>query len=466
MDISIQKKYWLRHPAIILLTFALTILLIRIFLRGHVLLLDESEQVVMAQELLPGYPNQPPLYTWLQYAFFKFFGVNLLSLALLKSCLLFGCFYSFYLICRIHCEDNMLAWCALLSWALIPSICLDLIKDNTHSILVLFTACLTWYWFVAAERFSKFIWYSCLGCLIAIGFLAKFNYLLFLSILFFSSLTIKEFRALLIHPYMMLSFLIAAVLISPYLSWLIAHTNLGLASAYKLHVANSFFLQGPLVLIKSIIFFAAPVLLVLTIFFPRKRTIKHTKESKLLFRYHLFILPVLGLFILSVDLQYFEARWLIPILFLCPLLYLSQVKYTDSLKARITSFISISLITQLVFFGILIFSSHSEQAKRKQFPLNTLVNLTKANLNNLDYVVSDSYWLLGNLATALSIKNIWLIQPSKEILPKGKSLILWKREQVPYWVNLFAETHLLTELNFIYDSQSKKMIAGQAYAYQ
>ena len=51
--------------------------------------LDEAEQVLFGQWLEWGYSSQPPLYTWLQKAFFSLFGTSVLALALLKNGLLF-----------------------------------------------------------------------------------------------------------------------------------------------------------------------------------------------------------------------------------------------------------------------------------------------------------------------------------------------------------------------------------------
>ena len=72
-----KSSYWLERPAVILFFLTLLILFIRLFLRGNSLELDEAEQVIVAQQLLPGYPDQPPFYSWLQYLFFKLVGFNL-----------------------------------------------------------------------------------------------------------------------------------------------------------------------------------------------------------------------------------------------------------------------------------------------------------------------------------------------------------------------------------------------------
>lgn len=108
-----RKYFYNKSPLIGLAIFSFLILCIRLFFRGKMLILDESEQLVFAQKLLPGYASQPPLYTWILYFFFQLFGVKLFSIALLKSIFVFVCLYIFYLISRIHCKNSSLAWCAV-----------------------------------------------------------------------------------------------------------------------------------------------------------------------------------------------------------------------------------------------------------------------------------------------------------------------------------------------------------------
>ncbi|ASQ45451.1 ArnT family glycosyltransferase [Legionella clemsonensis] len=463
MDIQTKKNnFWLEHPAISLLLFVSFILFIRLVLRGSVLLLDESEQVVLAQNLLPGYPNQPPLYTWLQYFFFHVLGVNLFSLALLKCLLLFGCLYLFYLISQLHCQNNVLAWCALASWALIPSIGLDLVKDNTHSILVLFAVCLTWYWFHIYNHCSEFFWYGGFGGIIGIGLLAKFNYLLFFIIFFISSLTIQAYRKRLMHPFMLVSLIMTMIITSPYAYWLLKYSDLGFASAYKLNPSGVTYLYGLVQLFKTSLLFTAP-LFVAAIFFHGSQF--KQKSDLLLYRYHLLCLPILATIVILGRFSEFETRWLIPILFLCPVLYFSQLKYSPALKTKVISFFVLCAATQVLYFLILIYNSHSDHTKRKQVSLQQILEFIKADSSKRDYIVSDSYWLLGNIATTLPTKNLWLIQPTKEYLPKGRSLIVWTTPQLPYWINLFAHSSLLTEIKLLVNPETKRVIGGQAFGY-
>ncbi|HHF7345866.1 TPA: glycosyltransferase family 39 protein [Legionella feeleii] len=459
-----KSSYWLERPAVILFFLTLLILVIRLFLRGNLLELDEAEQVIVAQQLLPGYPDQPPFYSWLQYLFFKLFGFNLLSLVLLKCSLLFGCFYYFHQICRLHCPNNTLAWCTTLSWALIPAISLDLIKDNTHSVLVLFAACLTWYWFIAPSRLPKTVWYLIFGLIIGIGFLSKFNYLLFLSILLLSAISIDNYRIKLIHPGMLLTLVAALALASPYIFWLSEHFSIGLHARSKLIPDNKQSSFGLVEFGKAILFFASPVLLVTTIFFPFKHwQLRQTARNYLLLRYHLIGLPLLASIIVFAGISNFATRWLIPILFLCPLCIFSQVQLKPELTTKIRSFTVICLLVQIIFFGLLINRGHSERNKYNQFPVNETVQAIKADCFKVDYIVSDSYWLLGNLMLKLSIKNGWYLHPASPFsLPKGKLLLVWQSPQLPVWVNTLIPPPSKA-INWVENPANNLIVTGRTY---
>ncbi|CDZ78638.1 hypothetical protein BN59_02950 [Legionella massiliensis] len=462
---KLAQQSWLEHPGIILFLFAFLILLFRIFLRGQMLELDEAEQVVMAQQLLPGYPDQPPLYTWLQYTFFHIFGCSLLSLALLKSILLFGCLYTFHQISRLHCKTLSLAWCATLAWALIPAISLDLIKDNTHSVLALFTACLSWYWFIAPSRLTKLSWYLILGCIIGIGFLSKFNYLLFFAILFISAVSIAEFRAKLLSPYLLLTLFVSLLIASPYIFWLEHHFGLGFRSVYKLTPEDKQPWYGFAELIMAIIFFIVPNFLVARIFFPFKfRLGQQFSANTLLYRYHLISIPFLIVVLLFAAIKNFETRWLIPILFLSPLLFFGQVKEEEALAKRVKSFLRVCILVQCCLFIALFYRSHSGHKIRNQFPYQQLVQVIKNNEQQLKFIVSDSHWLIGNLMLNFPNLQGWLLHPATQpVLPQGKAILIWQAPVPPFWVDLFAQTNHLTKIQFIEDPQSHQAVAGYTF---
>lgn len=372
---AIKQFNWHNQPGLCFFLFSLSAFLIRIFLRGSSLELDEAEQVVVAQQLLSGYPNQPPLYSWLQYGVFQLLGVNLYSLALLKYSLLFGSLYYFHKICEIHCLNNRLAWCATLAWVFIPAISLDLLKDNTHSVLALFAACLTWYWFIAPAKLSKLTWYTILGCIIGIGFLSKFNYYLFLGILIISAISLKNYRDKILNPGILLTLFSALLIAGPYFLWLIYHNgnngNPCSYAIYKLIPNGELWWNGPIQLLKTTSFFALPVLIIVALFFPLNRRLqKTTSPGALLVRYHLICLPFLISIILIMGIRDFQTRWLIPILFLCPTLFFSQVQWHEKLKTR--QFLLLCLLVQFLFLATLVGRSQFNK-KYQQFPLEQIM---------------------------------------------------------------------------------------------
>jgi 4-amino-4-deoxy-L-arabinose transferase-like glycosyltransferase len=454
------RKSWLEYPAIVFFLFIFLVLLIRVFLRGQILEIDEAEQVFQAQQLLPGYHEQPPLYSWLQYGVFKVLGIHLVSLSLLKSILLFASLYCFHQICRLHCQSSSLAWCATLAWALIPSISLDLIKDNTHSILALFAANLTWYWFVAPLRLPRTVCYVLLGCIISVGVLSKFNYLLFLAILLISLISLPSHRNKLFSFPMLLSLLIAFLIASPYISWFVQYPNIGLEGSYKLVPANQQGWHGVIDIIKASLLFVAPILLVVSIFFPIKQgSTQQSPINLLLIRYHLISLPFLIIAILLGGVRNFETRWLIPIFFLCPVLYFSQVEAKGELEKKVRSFLLLCVLVEFLLLIALILRSHGK--KHNSFPFAQIVQTMQREHEQPDYVVSDNYWLLGNLMLGLSIHNGRLMnRAEKPKLPQGNSLLIWRSTNPPFWIADLAKLGPLGEIKLLKDSKSQEILGG------
>ncbi|MBA2655584.1 MAG: glycosyltransferase family 39 protein [Tatlockia sp.] len=461
---KLKKFKWLEQPGFNFFIFVLILLVLRIFFRNQMLELDEAEQVAMAQELFAGYPAQPPLYSWLQYGIFQLLGINLLSLAFLKSVLIFGSLYLYHQICRFHCQSLTLAWCATVSWALIPVISLTLVKDGTHSILALFSACLTWYWLILSTRITNFSWYLIFGLIIALGLLSKFNYLVFLGILFLSATTLNEYRYKLLNYKFILTLAISGLVVSPYFFWLIAHLDLGFRNAYKLMPADKEFSSGLLRLIKVIVLFIGPSFIVSRLVFPSK--FKSTQSSLinlLLVRYNLICIPLLIIMVLTTGIKNFEARWLIPILFLYPLLYFSQLKEAINFTLRIKFFISFCLVIQLCCLTTLMQTSPHQLSK--QFTLKQITKNFETRIARVDFILSDSHWLLGNLKLIFPGVNTKLLVMNNSLsLPSGKSLIIWQSASSSFWLTYFATTENLQQINYIQDPKTLQTLAAYTYA--
>lgn len=451
----------LKHPAsLILLLFCLILILFRLHCHGPILELDEAEQIIRAEHLLPGYFSQPPLYSWLQYAVFQVLGINLLSLVLLKYSLVFASLYCYHLICRQYCDKPLIAWCATCTWALIPAMSVDLLKDNTHTILALFCTCATWLSLTAPSRLSPLFWYGRLGIVIACGLLAKFNYILFLLVFLLALLSVPSYRVKMLTWRFLISLSVAAILVFPYAQWLFYHADIGLNSVGKLTPEGKTFWSGFIGMTKACLLFILPPLFISWLFFSSEFKASFKKDQdKLLKNYHLICLPMLVLLLLSGHFTAFETRWLIPIFCLLPLLLFSQLKARTECEGskksmlgrffamvgmaylgeerRAKNYLIFCLIVQLIIVLSLFYrSNYGHHYLLRRMLLEEVQKIVHSS-PGLEKLSSPSYWLLANLRLQPEANKLPL-----ELLMKDQALperalvvlIVWEgypEEQMP-----------------------------------
>jgi 4-amino-4-deoxy-L-arabinose transferase-like glycosyltransferase len=403
---------------------------LRVFFCNQTLGWDEAEQVVFAQELTGGYLVQPPLYSWLQYLVFQCLGVNLFSLSVLKFSLLFACFYCYHQICRLYCKDKLLSYSATLSWFLIPTISIDLLPHRTHSILALLAACLTWYWLVRPSRLAKNQWYIGLGVIVGIGFLSKFNYLLFLIFLLISLSSIKEYRRDLLQAHSLLSFVVALLIASPYWFWLINNTAPGFYGTSKLFPSDMSLWDGLIHLFKAIFFFIIPFFF-LILFFPFKRQSLVDKKTKLLQRYHFIAIPLLVIIAMLGGINDIKPHWVLILLFLSPLAFFSFIDEANYSADKAKRFIKLCFFAGILLIGIWII----HQPRLARFPLQAFAEKIKQEKQDIVVLASDSLWLLGCLMFKLSIpKGILLHPTTPTILSSENLLIAWRETRSLAWL--------------------------------
>lgn len=425
-------------PLLYFTLYILLFLLIRLFLRGHTLEIDEAEQLVMARRLAFGYPFQPPLYTWLQYGIFQLFGYNLFALAILKYTLLFGCLYSYFKLCRYYCLNPVLAWSALTAWTLIVVISLDLIRDNTHSILVLLLACLTWLWFFTVKK-NNIAWYAVLGILIGAGCLSKFNYLLFLTALIATAMTFPTTRRQLLNWRTAITVMMIVATLSPYALWLWQHHALGLQSSYKLAPAEKSLGYGIFKYLLSVAFFMAPLFLFSSLFFSAPSVRARTATTRPLFRYVAFSLFLVSGVVLLSGFKDFQARWLIPILFMSPLLFFSQLNQEHSWEKQAKRFILFCLMGQVLIIILVIGRAQSGHQASREHAFAQLAQSIVLHCSKPDYFYAGNHFLLGTMSWQFPHAQIELQKGNDKPLAfkSGNGVLLWGPEEPPFWINHF-----------------------------
>ena len=130
------------------------------------------------QWLAVGYDSQPPFYNWLQYGIIQLLGSSVLALAVLKNLMLFLSYLLFGLTAHAIIRDRVLAVIATLALITFPHISYEAQRDLSHTVALLFAACMFFFFFVRALQRPTVVNYAMAGVSIGIGILSKYNFVL------------------------------------------------------------------------------------------------------------------------------------------------------------------------------------------------------------------------------------------------------------------------------------------------
>jgi 4-amino-4-deoxy-L-arabinose transferase-like glycosyltransferase len=289
--------------------------------------LDEGQQLFFAQWLAPGYDTQPPFYNWLQYGVVQLLGSSVLAVSLLKNVILFLSYLFFGLTAHLIVRDRVLAVIATLALITFPQVGYEAQRDLTHTVGVLFTACMFCYFFVRALQSPTAINYALAGAAIGFGVLAKYNFILLPAVAVLAVLPDRILRARLFDPRVLLTAAVAAVIVLPHALWFLG--NFDVATGRTLakltdgadgnglgQIAN-----GVASLAGAFIAFVLPTLLVFLIAFggALPRAWPAQNQWTRLFGWMFAISFVLLLVVVFLGASDIKDRWLVPIFVLLPI---------------------------------------------------------------------------------------------------------------------------------------------------
>lgn len=202
-----------------------------VYLLAHILLRlwetpnigkNDVQEALAAQGWAWGYhPRNPPLHTWLLMSSYAVFGVRLMAHVVLKY-LLLGVTLGFgYLCARRLVASQTMALVAALALMLLAPFAWTVHTALTHTLL-LAAVNLATLW--AAMRMSaqrRTLDYAFFGFVIALGFLAKYSYALFLLPLLAAMLTQAPLRRTLADQRMWLTLAVALLAFAPHGLWML-----------------------------------------------------------------------------------------------------------------------------------------------------------------------------------------------------------------------------------------------------
>jgi len=287
--------------------------------------LDEAEQTLDARTLALGYGTQPPLYTWMQHAFFRVFGVSVFSLALAKNAMLFAA-WTFTLLAARRVMPARAAWLGTLSMLWLVSLSWDAQRDLTHTVLATTTAAAVVYAFVrVAQRpgVGEYVW---LGIALGLAVLAKYNNVAFAALLAGTALVVPELRRRVLRPRLAWTIVAAALVVAPHALWLLGHWQLASegtmskmgADPGQASVAGWAVGLGSALL--AFVGFVTPFWVVVLGFFGRRAwSAPGDTDAQRVVRVYLLLFGALLVFLVVVGgVTHFKPRWFVPGLFVLP----------------------------------------------------------------------------------------------------------------------------------------------------
>ncbi|NKK82456.1 ArnT family glycosyltransferase [Rhizobium leguminosarum] len=382
---------------------------------SHSLDLDEAEQAFRSQWLAAGYGPQPPFYNWLQYTVFRFAGVSLTALSIVKNLLLFSSYVLYGLTARLILRDKALVAIATLGLLTIPQMAFEMQRDLTHTVAVFFSASIFFYGFIRSLKQPSLASYFIAGIGIGFGLLAKYNFAILPAAALIAALSDARLRLRIFDWRLALTAVVALIITLPHLFWL--KDNLDFATARTLEKMTasgdaSYLTQvamGVSSLALATISFAALTVAVFAIVFGkslRPALGSGSEWTRLLERMMLVFFAGILLLIVFGGAAGIKDRWLVPMLFILPLYFCLKIEAagvtTDRAFRRFIPILAVIMIgVPATLYGSVAtarFTGHYERLNR---PYAAMLDILRKQAEPAAILAGDSL-LAGNLRQDIS----------------------------------------------------------------
>lgn len=398
---------------LIIICYFLTHLIIRLLFTSS-LEVDEAEQVFLSQEFLLGYNQQPPLYTWIVIVLTKVFGYQMISILTLRIVSLIGIFGIVFLISKKYQKTLLLAVISTLSLLLFFQLSIESLRQ-THTVLVTFAVAFLLLSFCKLIDRKTVRNYIVFGIAIALGMLAKYNFVIPLASLFISAILDPTYRKIILNKKICISFLVLGLLITPHTIWLyqnLMNTSQETIGDLATSEDQSYFftfLPSIWALIKGILSFGGIFMLVLLILFKGNIRFIFKKSSAdflgFIGKFLAISFLILCAILIATKATNAHERWVQPLFFLAPIYIFGKLKTSERLMIRLNKFKKVLLTSSIlvliyVVFSIIIAPSigFTERINRPYASLSKhLIKNHKNMLESSDLILCDAMDLTGNM---------------------------------------------------------------------
>lgn len=313
--------------------------------------LEDAEQAYYSQWWRLGYDDQPPLYTWLQKLFNSVFGVTKFSFSFLRGLLFGSVLIVLFRFGKVMLQDSRRALLVVLATVLIPVFIDFAFRRLSHTLLLCLAILISFLMLARLIEKKSLGNYILLGLCFGLGMLSKYNYALFLGAFFIAPFFDSRLKGIVWNLKILLSLLVAFLLFSPHLYWLLREgylLKLQESLTFKTGSSDSgILILGPIFqMLKSFFELAFPLLVVFGGMLLLKRgDWSATKTVSWLVVLGITQLAVLFVFFILMDANEVHARWLLPLLLPFLVLLIDKTDFKVSLQKWGT----ITFLTVLVF---------------------------------------------------------------------------------------------------------------------
>ncbi|MEJ2309304.1 MAG: glycosyltransferase family 39 protein [Gammaproteobacteria bacterium] len=429
-----KNTFYIDNFLLILFVYFCINLLVRVVISPNVGL-DEAEQILLTQSLEWGYNSQPPLYTWMQYIYFKLFGNNIFALSLLKNTLLFLTYIFVYKSARLVTNDSILAVIATASLILIPQISWESQRALTHSVLLTCVSSIIIYFIFKIKYTAENVsirYYSLLGLLIAIGMLTKYSFSIFIFAVLVASLMDEKLRGFILKKELIITFSIAAILLAPHILWFIDNISVvtnSTISKLSPDQEDFSFVTGIISLLKAILAFLAPLLIVSFLAFRNSLT---NNGSAFIFHFFIIVIITLILFTIVTGATNYKDRWMQPYFFLMGIYIASKINIENLKSLNVAVYFSVVYLVMFLIVSVLIvrvyFPDITSRYSRLNYPFHALSHQINKIGFERGFIIAESKSIGGNMKLNFLDSTVSATGFERDVDNSKKILIVWERD--------------------------------------